>query len=89
MSELPDKIRVSGLPFMLQGWNNVYTKRKRMDGDELVYELHGYMLYWFIHIIGVSVHYRGQSLVFHQGMRLDAPFRVSIRESPWRMAGRI
>lgn len=51
----PNKIRVSGLPFMLQGWNNVYIKTGEMSDDCPVYKLDSYTLYGVFPIIGVSI----------------------------------
>jgi hypothetical protein len=45
--DYPQKIKVSGLPFMLQGWNNIFTKT---DSDEPVYRLNEYTLYGLIPI---------------------------------------
>lgn len=54
IDEYPDKIKVTGLPFMLQGWNTTFDKKKNDDG-EVVYCLNSYILYFFIPIIGVTI----------------------------------
>ncbi|CAH6420445.1 Hypothetical protein HVR_LOCUS1194 [uncultured virus] len=51
----PEKIRMSGLPFMLQGWNNVYHKTDEISDGCPVYNLDSYTLYWFFPIIGVKL----------------------------------
>jgi hypothetical protein len=52
----PNKIKVSGLPFFLQGWNNIYMKTNQMSEGCPVYELQGYNLYWVMPIIGVIIY---------------------------------
>lgn len=51
----PNHIRVSGLPFMLQGWNNIYVKTDRLSEGAPVYELAPYTLYGCIPIIGTRI----------------------------------
>jgi len=51
----PQQIRMSGLPFMLQGWNNVYYKTSDISDGCPVYRLDSYNLYWLISIIGVRI----------------------------------
>lgn len=51
----PEKIRVTGLPFMLQGWNNVYHLTAEISDGCPVYRLNPYTLYLFIDIIGVRI----------------------------------
>jgi hypothetical protein len=53
--EFPDQVRVSGLPFTLQGWNNVYTKTAREVDGCPTYKLESYMLYWLFPIIGMEI----------------------------------
>lgn len=54
--EWPDKIRMSGLPFMLQGWNRVFYKDRSETSDNVpIYRLDPYTLYCFFDIIGVSI----------------------------------
>jgi hypothetical protein len=53
--EFPQQIRVKGLPFMLQGWNAVYTKINEESDGCPVYHLEPYTLYWTIPIIGVRI----------------------------------
>lgn len=57
--EYPTHIKVSGLPFMLQGWNCVFYKSEDVCNGKPVYRLDPYTLYWFIDIIGVSIKYSG------------------------------
>ena len=56
LMEFPYQIRMTGLPFMMQGWNNVYTKTDEESDGCPVYHLRPYMLYWFIDIIGVTLY---------------------------------
>lgn len=47
---LPEYVLVQGLPFMLQGWNNVfYRSQERADGVP-IYKLQSYWLYGWIDI---------------------------------------
>jgi hypothetical protein len=46
---------MSGLPFMLQGWNRVFYKTREVSDGAPVYRLDPYTLYWFFNIIGVSI----------------------------------
>ncbi len=57
MEEWPEHIQMSGLPFMLQGWNNIYYKSEEMRNGFPVYCLDSYTLYYTIPIIGVKVFY--------------------------------
>jgi hypothetical protein len=52
----PNRIKVSGLPFMLQGWNNIYTKIDQMTDDCPIYELQSYLLYGLFPIIGTIIY---------------------------------
>lgn len=47
-------VRVSGFPFMLQGWNNVFVRVDLATGSP-IYWLSSYTLYGFIDIIGCSI----------------------------------
>jgi len=51
----PQTIKVSGFPFMLQGWNSKYHKTSEMSDGCPVYQLNSYILYYFIDIIGVKL----------------------------------
>lgn len=51
----PDAIIMKGLPFMLQGWNNVYYKSGEYSEGAPVYRMESYILYGFIPIIGVLI----------------------------------
>jgi len=51
----PNHIRVTGLSFFLQGWNNVYYKTGETSDGCPVYRLDSYKLYWGIPIIGVKI----------------------------------
>ena len=52
----PERIKVSGLPFMFQGWNNIYYKTSEIADGCPVYSLPSYTLYGFIEIIGVTIY---------------------------------
>lgn len=52
---LPDRIRMSGLRFMLQGWNNEFTKTDETSDGFPVYRMPSYTLYGVIDIIGVRI----------------------------------
>jgi hypothetical protein len=51
----PKNIKVKGLPFMLQGWNNIYKKTDEISDNCPIYRLEEYNLYWIIPIIGVRI----------------------------------
>lgn len=52
----PEKIKMSGLPFMLQGWNNVFHKTNETSEECPIYELKMYVLYGTIDIIGMYIY---------------------------------
>jgi hypothetical protein len=56
--EFPDEIHITGLPFMLQGWNNTYYKTGEKSDGCPIYHLDTYYLYYFIHIYGVKLYRR-------------------------------
>ena len=51
----PEKIKMKGLPFMMQGWNNVYERTGEVSDGCPVYSLAPYNLYFVIAIIGVKI----------------------------------
>ena len=51
----PAQIKVSGLPFMLQGWNAKYYKTSDTSDGCPTYRLEPYNLYKMIAIIGVTI----------------------------------
>jgi hypothetical protein len=51
----PDKIKVSGFPFIMQGWNGVYTKCSETSDGYPVYKLKEYTLYWIVQIAGTRI----------------------------------
>ena len=51
----PSKIQVSGLPFVLQGWNSTYYKTGEVSDSCPVYRLDSYTLYYMISIIGARI----------------------------------
>jgi len=53
--KFPEKIKVSGFPFFLMGWNNIYKKLKIDDNGNPVYILEEYVLFSLVSIIGVSI----------------------------------
>ena len=56
IEKYPERVRMSGLPFMLQGWNCVFHKSSRETSDgRPVYRLRSYTLYWLYPIIGVRM----------------------------------
>ena len=55
----PNRIRVKGLPFMLQGWNSTYYKTDQSSDGCPIYRLDQYTLYWFIEIAAVVVYRDG------------------------------
>jgi hypothetical protein len=49
---MSEKIYLSGLPFTLQGWNNVYTKNETNNNT---YHLAPYTLYYLFPILGTTI----------------------------------
>ena len=54
-NDFPNKIKMSGLPFVLQGWNTTFSKTKDLSDGAPIYRLEPYSLYFTIPIIGGSV----------------------------------
>ena len=54
VGDFPEKIKISGLPLMLQGWNTTFT-RCVDDNGQVYYQLSSYMLYRLFDIIGVRI----------------------------------
>ena len=50
-----DKVRVTGLPLLLQGWNAIYYKTEDTSEGFPVYRLDPYVLYLIIPILGVNL----------------------------------
>ena len=63
-SAYTDKIRVSGLPLLLQGWNTTYYKTDRTSNGAPIYRLDPYMLYFVFPIIGITILKRENAWVF-------------------------
>ena len=51
----PDKIRVSGLPLMLHGWNTVFEKTDKTYNGYPVYRCAEYKLYYSICIVSAVI----------------------------------
>jgi hypothetical protein len=67
----PKSIRVSGFPFMLQGWNNIYHQNGETQDGCPVYELNDYTLYLAIPIIGTKIYRCQGQWVFHRNCDID------------------
>ena len=50
-----DKVRVTGLPLLLKGWNGIYYKTDEISEGFPVYRLDPYMLYYIFPILGVKL----------------------------------
>jgi len=57
----PSSLKVSGLPFMFQGWNTVFHKTSEIKNEYPVYRLKDYTLYWTIPIIGCFIYFNGNT----------------------------
>jgi hypothetical protein len=66
----PDYIKISGLPFMLQGWNTHLYRTSETRDDAPVYALRSYVLYWLIPIAEIRV-YRSAGIWYMR--RTDDP----------------
>lgn len=51
----PERIKVTNLPFMFQGWNKIYVKIGNDEEGFPIYHLKPYTLYFFIEILGVKL----------------------------------
>lgn len=51
----PNAVRVSGLPFMLQGWNNIYVRIDEPGNEYPTYVLQRYSLYDCIDIAKATI----------------------------------
>lgn len=72
----PDKIKMTGLPFMLQGWNCVFHRVAggRVGEDNTpVYRLEEYTLYFLIPIIGVEIRKEGGKWKFFRDCDYGSP----------------
>ena len=56
MDIYPNKIKISGLPSTLQGWNTTFYKTQEVSEGCPVYKLDPYILYFFVPIIGVTIY---------------------------------
>lgn len=63
--EYPPEVQVSGLPFLLQGWNTTFT---RVEGELSegcpIYHLDGYTLYYLFPILSATIKKVGGSWRF-------------------------
>lgn len=67
-----DSIRMSGLPLMFSGWNNVF---KRVEGEDSegcpVYHLDEYALYFIIPILAVTIKKKDGKWIFYRDCDTD------------------
>lgn len=72
----PFVLRVSGLPFMLQGWNNIYVRSdSSCQYESPIYHLQNYTLYNVINIIGVTIKKKDDKWIFYRDCDgEDCPF---------------
>lgn len=76
----PGAIRVRGLPFILQGWNNIYTREDVEGQDYPIYVLKSYTLYGCINIFSAYISWnssegcwylrRGDELIISRSRRV-------------------
>jgi len=70
-NDFPKKIKISGLPFIDHGWNNILKKYDFKESDGCpVYHLDKYWLYGIIPIVGIRM------------MRIDGVWQV-LRNDPF------
>lgn len=55
LSDFPHAIRVHGMQWDLQGWNNIYTRTKELSDGAPTYVLPSYVLYGFITIAEAEI----------------------------------
>src|SRR5271157_238002 len=55
LADWPLQLKMSRLPFMLQGWNCTFYKTGGTSEGCPIYRLDPYTLYWTIPIIGVRI----------------------------------
>ena len=82
--DVPRRIRVSGLPFMLQGWNTVYDRIDDIGGHP-AYRLRPYTLYRLFPIIGCTIHFSPSRKTWIMERDCDAGWNdyVMARVSEW------
>lgn len=64
--EWPKRVKVTGLPLMWSGWNNVYVRTKNIISGSPSYRLESYNLYGVIPILAVELKRRGNSWTLHR-----------------------
>jgi hypothetical protein len=60
----PPRIKMSGLPLCLSGWNAVFVKTEKISCGCPVYTLDSYNMYNIVPIIGGTIFKRGDEWVF-------------------------
>ena len=54
LEDYPETIRMSGLPFLLRGWNADYSRRKTLSDGVPTYRLESYVHY-IVPIVGATI----------------------------------
>lgn len=76
----PRALRVSGLPFMVQGWNGTYIRTGNERNGAPEYALYSYDLYLLIPIIGVTI-YKNAEGFWMAHRHCDSPSTVAFCKS--------
>ncbi len=91
--KFPNKVKMSGLPFMFQGWNNIFTKTDELSEDCPIYVLSEYTLYSLIEIIGVNLLKKDGKWRLQRSCDSSYFFtKISDEDSPigtWEYGGRV
>jgi len=56
-NEWPERVRISGMPFLLQGWNTVLQRGAFSDQGYPVYSVESYELYGLFSIAGMKLEF--------------------------------
>lgn len=79
-NDFSPQIKVSGLPFMLQGWNTTFNRTDKLSENAPVYKLDRYNLYWMISIIGAIIYKLNGKWVFRRNCDRDPIFVKSDKD---------
>ena len=64
LSHSPEGIKISGLSFFYQGWNNTYKKQSYKYNGKPVYKLDAYNLYGLFPVYEAEISYTGYEWIF-------------------------
>jgi hypothetical protein len=86
LDQYPDKIKISKLPFMLQGWNTTFYKTKKISEGFPIYHLKPYKLYYVIPIIGATIKVKNGQWCFYRDCDWDFMFSNDTLFGHWNIS---